>query len=837
MDSLSQDVRYACRSLAKARGFLAIAVLSLAIGIGANTTIFSVFNRFSAQPIPFHDPGSLAVIFESNPGKGMEKRVPTSATARAIREHSRSFQKIGLASGGNDLVNLSGDQAQGRDAEKVPADSVDPYFFETIGVKAAIGRTFRPEDCQNSGPTPILLSHGFWQRRLNGDGNVLERTIRVNGNERPIIGVMPAGFWAFPWAGTKTAFWQCVDMNIIPKSRWMVKFGRLQPGVTREAAAHEATPIVVASEQAAGEDTSGLVARMDSVRQAYFEGFERFSLYLLATVGFVLLIACANVANLVLARGAARQSELTIRASLGAGRWRIIRQMLIESLLVSIAGGIAGVFLAIWGKEGLVKLAPSSLQFITEAATIDIPVLVFTACVCLAATIVFGLWPAVRTSRVCLNDALKSGQRSGASREHIRGRATLLVAEIALAMVLLVGAGAVLQGLVISLSAHPGFQSDHVLTGNVLLSGKEYFEAVAGDRKAVTPQTAEFYGRLLEKARALPGVDSTGMISRIPLQSGWPKQPFAILGRPPVEKGREPQADYVEVDSQLFTTLKVPLLRGRAIEESDNSSSPWVAVVNRTFADRHFANQDPIGQMIRISIFSRPANQTLPEEQARRIVGVVDSLRYPSWEREPVAAVYISYKQHPREYPGGDHTAHIGKTIVVRTKTQPLGLAPALKKAVTELDPDQLLENVMTADELIAQAYGQNQFMANIFAGFATLALLLAAVGIFGVTSYLVTSRVREFGIRIALGADRESVLRLVLSHVVKLTALGILLGAAGGYALQRILQTWLPDVPPVNFVTWSAVFGVMFAVALGAAVFPALRATRTDPMTALRHE
>ena len=836
MDSLSQDVRYAWRSLAKSRGFLAIAVLSLGIGIGANTTIFSVFNRFSAQPIPFHDPDSLAVIWESNPGKGMPRRTPTSATARAIREQSRSFEKIGLAAG-SDLVNLSGDRSQGRDAEKVPAESVDRYFFDVIGTKAAVGRTFRAEDCQNTGAAPLLLSHSFWQRRLNGDANVLQRTIRVNGSERPIIGVMPAGFWASPWAGNETAFWQCFDLDRIPKSRWMLKFGRLRGGATREAAALETTPIIVSSEKAAGEDTSGLVARVDSIRQAYFEGFERFSLFLLATVGFVLLIACANVANLVLARGAAKRAELTIRASLGAGRWRIIRQMLVESFLISAAGGVTGVFLAIWGKEGLVKLAPPELRFITEAASIDLKVLVFTASVCLVSTIVFGLWPAVRASQVSLNDALKSGQRSGSSKEQIRGRAALLVAEVSLAMILLVGAGAVLQGLRSSLSAHPGFQTDRVLTGSILLSGKKYFAAVAGDLKLVTPQTAELYGQLLEKVRALPGVDSAGMISRIPLGSGWPKQPFSILGRPPVEKGREPQTDYVEVDAQLFSTLRIPLLRGRAIEESDTSSSPWVAVINRTFADRHFAGQDPVGQMIHVSIFSRPANQTIPEAQPRRIVGVVDNLRYASWEREPVAAAYISYKQHPQEYPGGDHFVHIGKTIVVRTKAQPMSLTPALRKTVTELDPDQILDNPQSADELIARAYGQNRFLANIFAGFGTLAMLLAAVGIFGVTSYLVTSRVREFGVRIALGANRQSVLRLVLSHVVKLTALGILFGAAGGYALQRFLQSWLRDVPPANVFTWSAVFGIMFGVAVAAALLPALRATRTDPMTALRYE
>jgi putative ABC transport system permease protein len=309
-----------------------------------------------------------------------------------------------------------------------------------------------------------------------------------------------------------------------------------------------------------------------------------------------------------------------------------------------------------------------------------------------------------------------------------------------------------------------------------------------------------------------------------------------------VEKGREPQADYLEVDSQLFTTLRIPLLRGRAIEESDNSSSPWVAVINRTFADRHFANQDPIGQMILISIFSRPANQTVQEDQPRRIVGVVDNLRYPSWEREPVAAVYISYKQHPQQYPGGDYFAHIGKTIVLRTKTPPTALASALRKAVTELDSDQLLENVMSADELIARAYGQNRFLANIFAGFGMLALLLAAVGIFGLTSYLVTScvrecRVREFGVRIALGANRQSVLRLVLSQIVKLTAIGILVGAASGYVLQRFLQSWISEISPANVLTWSAAFAIMFAAAVAAALLPALRATRTDPMTALRYE
>jgi putative ABC transport system permease protein len=410
----------------------------------------------------------------------------------------------------------------------------------------------------------------------------------------------------------------------------------------------------------------------------------------------------------------------------------------------------------------------------------------------------------------------------------------LMVAEVALAMVLLSGAGILIQGLVTELSAHPGFNAKGLLTGNMLLAGRQYFAPIPGDLKRVTPQVASFYGQLLDQIWAIPGVTAAAMISRMPTD-GWLRQPFTILGQAPQVRAAKQEADYVEVDSALFRTLGLAVVRGRGIEEHDVEGAPWVAVVNRTFAERYFPGADPLGKAIRVSIRSGSANVTVSEEQPREIVGVVDNLRYPAWEREPVAAMYVSYRQHPSEYPGGDYRVHVGKTLVIRTVVEPMSLAPALRRAVAEVDRNQVLESVMTAEQRIAESLSENRFAAQLFGAFGTLALLLAAVGIFGVTAYLVNQRMPEFGIRIALGARRGDIVRLLLSQLGLLLGAGTALGAAGGYAIQAMLRRGLIGLTPAGAATWSAVVCIMFGAAFLATWLPLRRAMRTDPIAALR--
>ena len=830
MFSLWQDVRYAARTLGRARGFGAIAVVSLAVGIGANTTVFSVYNVVRFRRLPFRDPDRLVAIWEASPERGVRQRTPAFATLQAIRDQDRSFELLGMT-GSTQPVTLSGEG----ETEKVWAGSTDAYIFDVLGVRPALGRTFAPDDVPVAGrSSPIILSHKFWKTRLGGTPDVLQRTLRIGGGARTIIGVMPERFWLDPW-DADVAFWECFDLGIIPRSRWMLKIGRLKPGVSLQQAEAATTPIVRSSEQALGGDLAGLRARVTSLREAYFGELDQALVFLLGTVAFVLLIACGNVANLLLARGAERRSELTIRAALGADRRRIVRQLLAESGLVSIAGGCAGVLLASWGNSVFAALAPRWGIGITQHIELDLRVLGFTALISLVTTFVFGLWPALAVSRVDLNEALKTG-RSAAGKARARGRSLLMVGEVALAMVLLSGAGILIQGLIINLSAHPGFNAHGLLTGRILLEGEKYFSVVPGDLKRVTPQAAAFYGRLLDRIRAIPGVTSAGMISRMPTD-GWPRQPFVILGRPPLDPRTKQEADYLEVDSSLFRTLDLSVVRGRGIDERDVEGSPWVAVVNRTFAERYFPGEDPLGKAIRLSIYSHPANVTVPEEQPREIVGVVDNVRYPSWETEPVAAAYVSYRQHPREYPGGDHFVHIGKTLVIRTAVEPMSLAPALRRALAETDRNQVLESVMTAEQRIAESLDVYRFVAQLFGGLGTLALLLAAVGIFGVTSYLVNQRTPELGIRIALGARRGDIVRLLLLHVGLLLGAGTVLGAAGGYAIQAMLRRGLDGLPPAGALMWFAVVFVMVGMVLLATWLPLRRAMRTDPIVALRYE
>ena len=829
MFSFWQDLRYAARTMGRARGFAAIAIVSLAIGIGANTTVFSVYNVVRFRRLPFRDPDRLVAIWETSPERGVRQRTPAFATLQAIREQNRSFELLGMLGGAQPVTLGEGE------TEKVLAGSTDAYIFDVLGVRPALGRTFAPDDAPVTGrSSPIILSHKFWKTRLGGTPDVLQRTVRIGGGQRTIIGVMPERFWLDPW-DADVAFWECFDLSNVPRSRWMAKIGRLKPGVSLEEAEAATTPIVRSSEQALGGDIAGLRARVASLREAYFGELDQPLVFLLGTVAFVLLIACGNVANLLLARGAERRSELTIRAALGADRQRIVRQLLAESGLLSIAGGSAGVLLALWGNSVFAALAPRWGIGITQHIELDLRVLGFTALISLVTTFVFGLWPALAVSRVDLNESLKSG-RSAAGKARARGRSLLMVAEVALAMVMLSGAGILIQGLIINLSAHPGFNAYRVLTGRILLEGEKYFSVVPGDLKRVTPQAAAFYGRLLDQIRAIPGVVSAGMISRLPTD-GTARQPFTILGRPPLHRGTKQEVDYLEVDSSLFRTLDLAVVRGRGIDERDVEGSPWVMVVNRTFAERYFPGEDPLGKAIRISIHSDPANVTVPEEQPREIVGVVDNIRYPSWETEPVAAAYVSYRQHPREYPGGDHWVHIGKTLVIRTAVAPMSLAPALRRALAEIDRNQVLEAVMTAEQRIAESLDVYRFVAQLFGGLGTLALLLAAVGLFGVTSYLVNQRTPEFGIRIALGARRGNIVRLIALQLGLLLGAGTVLGAAGGYAIQAMLRRGLDGLPPAGALMWFAVVFVMVGMALLATWLPLQRAMRTDPIVALRYE
>jgi putative ABC transport system permease protein len=511
---------------------------------------------------------------------------------------------------------------------------VDVNGLSIAGIKPLMGRTYRLEDFEDvvkqKEARSIVVSYDTWQRRLGGSPDVIGTTVRVDGEPRTVIGVMPQGFALVPWED-RIAFWAANDLRKIPQARWMTAVGRLKPGVSLAAAQEEATAVSRQILKSRGDKADTAGARVVLLHDAFFGEPENALTFFLGAVSFVLLIGCANVANLLLAAGAARQRELALRAATGAGRLRLLRQLLTENLLLSLVGGAVGLAFAFWGIRLLILILPGEFPNLLRYIPMDGRVLAFALSASILSCLLFGLWPALRTSRLDLNEVLKEGSQ-GAGGGRRRGRAALLVAEVALSMVLLVGAGLMLRGFLHEQRNLPGFDTERLLTADILLGGTKYFDKTPADMNVVTPQSEIFYDHLLERVRALPGVTRAGIVSRLPMQV-W-THPFVIVGKPAPERGHEPEADFNEVDSQLFDTLGIRVLRGRKIEERDVASSPWVAVINKTFADRHFPGQNPIGQAIRISIGPAGEQGTVQEPQPREIVGVVADVTYPSFLRK-----------------------------------------------------------------------------------------------------------------------------------------------------------------------------------------------------------
>ena len=553
-------------------------------------------------------------------------------------------------------------------------------------------------------------------------------------------------------------------------------------------------------------------------------------------MSFVLLIACANVANLLLAAGAARQKELALRAASGAGRGRLVRQLLTENLMLALVGCGVGLVLAFWGTRLFALITPTSFPELLRQIRVDGRVLAFALAISVLSSLVFGLLPALRASRVDLNEVLKEGGR-GSSGARRRGRSALLVAEVALSMVLLVGAGLMIRGFLRERSDLPGFATERLLTADILLGGTKYFDKTPQDTNLVTPHSETFYDGLLERLRANPAVERAGIISRLPFNV-W-THPFVIVGRPAPEPGKELQADLNEVDAQLLPTLGIRLLRGRGIEERDVMSSPWVAVVNRTFADRHFPGQDAVGQAIRISVGPPGATNTMEEPQPREIVGVVADVTYPSFFREKPAAVYIPFRQHLWQYGREDEWLHTRKALAVRTTGDPLALVRAIEAAVKEVDHDQAAHDFMTMEQRVADSPSvtNSRFFASLFTTFGTLAILLAMAGVYGVMSWVVGQRTNEFGIRMALGARGRDVVTMLLGQSLKPILIGLALGLLGGFGLSRALNSVFWRMTVADPAVLAGISALMLAAALVAAWVPVHRVTRIDPQETLRYE
>ena len=833
--SVLTDLRFALRLWRRHPTMVAVAGLSLGLGVGATTTMYSVVSKVAHYKLGFKNVDRLVILWSTDSERGFNEQPPNWEIVQAILKDGTSFEAFGGMQFGGAPVTLSGTDETSR-VEQMP---VDVGGLSVVGVPPLLGRTYQQEDfddvVKQKEARSIVIAYETWQRRLGGKPDVIGSSFHVDGEPRTVIGVMPQGFKLVPWEDG-IAFWAANDLRRIPQARWQTFIGRLKPGVSLAAAEAEATSISRHVLEARGEKAGGVGARVVPIHKAIFGGAENVLTFLLGAVSFVLLIACANVANLLLAAGAARQKELALRAATGAGRGRLVRQLLTENVVLSLVGCGCGLVLAFWGTRLFALIVPTGFPELLRDVHVDLRVLAFALVVSVASSLVFGLLPALRASRVDLNDVLKEGGRGGSGTRQ-RGRAALLVAEVGLSMVLLVGAGLMMGAFMREQKELPGFDTRNILTADILLGGTRYFDKTPEDMNVVTPAVEVFYDRVLERVRALPGVQQAGIASRLPFQV-W-THPFVIVGKPAPEPGKEPQADFNEVDAGLLPTLGIRLLRGRMLEERDTASSPWVAVVNKTFADRHFPGADPLGKTIRFTVGQPGGDKWSTPEQPREIVGIVADVAYPSFFREKPAAAYVPFRQHVWQYGREDEWIHTRKSLVVRTAVDPMSLVHSIEGLVREVDHDQAAHDFMTMDQRVSSSPSvtNSRFFASLFTTFGVLAILLAMVGVYGVMSWVVGQRTSEFGIRMALGARARDVVTMLLAQSLRPILIGLVLGALGGFGLSKALNAMFWQMTSADPVVFSAIAALMLAAAMAAAWVPVHRVTRIDPQQALRYE
>jgi putative ABC transport system permease protein len=831
MGSFLGDLRYSLRTLCRNPGFTIVALFSLALGIGANTTIFSVFSTIALRPFPVNEPNRLAIFYEAQPER-QGFRGPTYTTFLELKKQSQSFEDWAITSLGGLQLSLAG---QGK-AEQIRICDVGPNFFSTVGVPPALGTSFGKE---YSGigigeSDTVVISHGLWQRFFGADPNILGQTVKVTGFPKTIVGVMPPGFWVFPWA-KDVDLWLAHDLSLanVPNARWLRPIARLKEGVTIEQAQAEMDVISRRLEELDPEAHKGWNIRVEGLRDWSVSGYAETLYLLMGAVAFVLLIACANVANLLLARATAREKEIAVRASMGATRLSLLRQLLTESLVLAVLGGVLGVLLSLIGIRIFIVMAPTWL-FRAEEVSIDHTVLAFTLGVSLLAGVLFGILPALQASRPHLQEALKEGGR-GSRGSGGRGRSVLVVAEVALALVLLVGAGLMANSFLRLQTVDPGFNPKNLFVVSVWLSGTQYWDYVEGDRKRATPQVLMFYEQVLERISALPGVISAATAGPAPPAGGWNRF-VEIVGEAPPADGRPRTSAYCEVSPEFFNTLEIPLLKGRYLNDQDEENSPWVVVINDAMDRQFFPDKDPLGKSLDLSM-QHGAGDAVKEEQPRTIVGVVGNIKRWNLKWGRRALMYGSHKQRILEYPGILVAGHVRKDFVIRTATPPLSLAKDVHRIIADADPEQAIIDTKTIEEALAEMVAPERFWMQLYGIFALLAVILAAVGIYGVMSYTVSQRTHEIGVRMAIGAQAGDVLKLVIRQGLKLTVIGSVIGVGGGFGLTRLISRYLYGVTPTDPLTYLVVLVFLAGVAVIACSIPARRAAKVDPAAALRYE
>jgi len=825
MNTLLSDIRYGFRLLSKNPGFAAVAVLTLALGIGANTAIFSVIDAVLLNRLPYPDGNRLVVVWEQNPERGWFRNIVSAANFVDWRKQNHVFTQMAAIRDGSYDVSGTGEpmEAQG---EQVSAD-----FFAVLGVRAAIGRTFTVDEDQPNGAHVVVLSHSLWKQRYGGDPSVVGRTISLNRTPYTVIGVTPPGFYFPPWLpawGERADLWIAGLDLTRPDRTWheFYSIARLRPRTNIAEAQAEMDAIARRLEKQYPEQ-KGWGVQLLSLHEQTVGDTRPALLVLLAAVGMVLLIACANLANLQLARLAARGKEIAVRAALGAERRRIIRQLLTESVLVAVSGGGMGLLLANWGVKFLVMLAPQDTAGINQAG-VNAGVLVFTLILSVVTGIVFGLVPALGASKVNLNQSLKESGRGATQGAHShRLRGLLVSAEFALALVLLVGAGLLLKTFVALNHVDLGFDPHNVLTMRIALLGPAYQE---GNGK-LTRQT-EFFRGLLQKVDALPGVVSAAAIDGDGLPpDGGSGMDFLIAGRPAPPPSERPDAVYRDISPDYFRTMGIQLVKGRFFTEADNENAPGVAIINERLARDYWPGRDPMGSQITFPGLEVAVPGTTGKKSLKpfSIVGVVRSVKNRGLEVEPDEEVYVPYNQYPAFF--------APRTLVVRIAVDPASLVSAIRHQVELLDNDQPVSDIGTMDQEVAQAEAGHRFPMLLLGLFAVLALVLAVVGIYGVVSYTVGQKMHEIGIRMALGAERLHVLRAVVGSGLRLASWGIGVGLVGALVIGRVIDRLLYGVRPTDPLTLAAVSLSLVVMGTLASYIPARRAAKVDPMMALRRE
>lgn len=815
MQNFFRDLRYSARTLLRSPAFTAVAVLSIALGIGANTSVFSVINAVLLKSLPYKDPNSLVLIWgDSQTSPILKGRNQVSATDVAdYRAQSTSFEDVTTYAGWYPI--MSGDGAQ-VEAERVPGIQVGDGFFKIMKAEAMLGRVFNINDQIEGQDRVIVLGHSLWRNRFGSDPNVVGKTIQLNSRPYTVVGVTGPDLHPLPTTlvAPQGQFYRPVAEAYDDSQRdgrHLRSIARLKPGVTIQQAQAEMEGIAQRLEREHPITNKNYGAQVVSITEDTVGGLSRTLAMVFGAVFFVLLVACANVANLLLARATARQKELTIRAAIGAGRWQLVRQLLTESLLLSILGGVLGLLLATWSL-GIMETFGAKINPMFTDLDIDLRTLGFSFALSILTAFIFGLAPALQVSKPNLTNSLKEGGRGSGGGVRNRLRSGLVISEIALTLILLVGAGLLLKTVMRITQVDKGFNSNNILTMSIGLPAAKYPKP---------ENSIQFYQQVTDRIGALPGVSAAGITSVMPLSSNFDGRGLAVEDHPR-PRGEEFSVDLYVTTPGYLKAMEIPLLRGRALTEADRKESGKVALINNTMANALWPDRDPLGRRIRFS------GDDGSEAQAwRTIVGVVSDVSQYSLDQKPPMQIYLPHAQFPTSF----------NTIVVKTRGDPNAFTAAVKNEIRAVDKDQAVFNIATLEELLGESILVRRFLMLLLSVFAAIALILAGIGIYGVMSFVVTQRTQEMGIRIALGAQTRDVLKLVLKNGMALAIIGVIVGMVSAFALTRLLKSVLFGVTTTDAATFAVVPIGVIAVVLLACYLPARRASKVDPLVALRYE